>query len=84
MRTCPRKENREFPKYLVTTSVPGSGQRANQNYVTIGEAGRIFDSGFMKVDIGKEVLEPDFSLRPITSEEEALISSLADDHSASK
>jgi len=53
-------------------------------YMTMRDAGIIYDSGFVKVEIDGQVLLSDFSTRPITDEERDKIREIADDCSRSK
>lgn len=75
MKNCSCKD--DFPLYLLV--VDGKKQ-----FVPIAEAGRLFDSGWQKVDTGGLMLEKDFSVRPMTQEEERQVSTAADEYSASK
>ena len=67
----------EFPKYLMEID-------GKKKFFTIRDAGVWYDNGFMRVEIGGEVLEADFSVREITKEEREKISEIADEYSASK
>ena len=81
---CPRTKNSEFPKYLVVTSIPHLGRGKERKFITMGEAGQLFDSGMMQVEIRRYVLEAGFSVRLISEAELALISQIADAYSDSK
>ena len=70
------------PMYRVTTHL--DGKILSDRYVTIREAGVIWDSGWVHVKIDDMVLMPDLTLRKITKEENFQIQEIADEYSASK
>ncbi len=84
VRECPRKRNRKFPKYLTVRSIPHLGMPEIRTFMSMGEAGVLFDSGMMKVEIEALVLESDFTVRLLSKAEGALISALADANSDNK
>jgi hypothetical protein len=53
-------------------------------WLTLKRAGIAFDSGWVPVSIGGQVLEEDGTIRDITTEERTRIADIADDWSASK
>jgi hypothetical protein len=82
--TCPRYANYQFPKYMMVTGTRGEGRSRKREFLTISEAGQLFDCGSMQVEIGRHVLEEDFSVRPVSNSEKNLISQIADKYSESK
>lgn len=83
IQNCPRRENHEFPKYMVVVAEPKSGY-SRRSFQDLSQVAMYFNSGFLQVRIGRRVLEEDFSLRPIVDAERHLISQIADDIDASK
>lgn len=69
--------NGEFPKYEMIIN----GRR---EFLRRSEAVRAYDNGFVKVAFGSLVLNEDFSTRPLTDADKAIISDAADEYSASK
>jgi len=67
----------EFPKYLMKMD-------GNREFMNLWQAGKAYDNGFARVSFGRYVLNEDFSIRPMTDEDRALISSVADEHSGNK
>ena len=55
-----------------------------EKFLPLQQAGVVYDSGMIKVEIIGKVLEKDFKVRPITKEEENRISEIADAYSDSK
>jgi hypothetical protein len=70
-------QSREFPRYLLSIE----GQK---KFVTMQEAGVLYDSGHLRVECLDLVLGADFSVRGITHEEISEMCRIADAHSASK
>ncbi len=68
---------RQFPLFLLKID-------GKQKFLTMREAGIMFDSNFSNVENMRLVLEEDFSVRDITKEETSQMSEIADEHSASK
>lgn len=83
VRTCKRIKSFEFPKYLMKVSDPRIGHE-NKRFVSMSEAGALFESGAFAVEIRSKVLEEEFSVRPVTEAEKDQISEIADKISASK
>jgi hypothetical protein len=81
--TCERKGNHEFPKYMVKVSESKSGF-SRRSFQDMSQAAAHFTSGSSQVEIGRRVLEDDYSLRPIVDAERHLISEIADMIEASK
>lgn len=75
MSTCSCRN--DFPLFLIIVD-------GKKKFVPLKEAGILFDSGWQQVDTGGLMLEKDFSVRPMTKEEERAVSNTADDYSASK
>ncbi len=69
----------EWPKYLV---IYDGGKLKRFHRLT--QAAVDFDSGMIRVEIGDDVLEADFSLRPMTKEETSFLNMATDDYSDSK
>ena len=67
----------EFPMYLMRVDNV-------RRFMPIGRAGAVFDSGLQNVEIDGQVLESDFTIRPITDTERLKIRDIADACSASK
>ena len=67
----------EFPLYLMT-------EDGKSKFMPLRKAGVLADSMYSRVEIGKLVLEADFSVRKITEEEHDKIVEIADRHSDSK
>jgi hypothetical protein len=67
----------EFPLYLMT-------EDGKSKFMPLRQAGALADSMFSRVEIGKLVLESDFSVRKITDREHSQIVEIADRHSDSK
>jgi len=67
----------EFPLYLM---------RAGDEFefLSLKDAGVLYDNGFRPVDFGNLVLEEDLKVRAMTDDEKREISRLADEYSASK
>jgi len=76
-KETPKPESEEFPKYLMKVG-------GDRKFVTFREAYVLYDSGLVRVDFGRYVLEKDFSVRPMTDKDKAKISEAADEYSASK
>ena len=74
---CAAGSMQEFPQYLMKVD----GQR---KFLPLYEAGIAWDSGMVKVECGRYVLERDLSVRLMTDEDRACISDAADEYSASK
>ena len=55
-----------------------------RRFLSLPDAGRVFDSGHIKVSVGNLVLENTYLVREITPEERLKISGAAEEHSASK
>jgi hypothetical protein len=66
-----------FPLYLMKIN-------EEQKFLSMQQAGVIYDSGWDKVEIVGLVLEANFSVRPITAEERNQIREIADKYSSSK
>ncbi len=56
----------------------------NSSWLPIQQAGVAYDNNWVPVKIGKDVIEADGSVRPITDAERAQIVDIADEYSASK
>jgi hypothetical protein len=67
----------QFPKYLMKIN----GER---RFLTFQEAATVFNSGMSQVEFGRYVLNEDFSVRLMTTEDISRICCLADRYSASK
>ncbi len=78
--TYPRSHN-EFPKFLVTEEIDNVVERT---YLPLGQAAAKSNSYFTRVSIADEVLEADFTVRPITDEEKRSIVDLADEYDSMK
>ena len=74
--TCGHSSN-AFPMYLM---IVGNERR----FLSLLEAGKVLDSGHIRVSIGNLVLEKNYSVREITHGEAGKIYAAADEHSASK
>ena len=69
----------EFPRYLMLL-----GDNRDRFWMLIHEAGRTYDSGLVRVEIGGSVMDSEVTEREITDEERERIVQIADNHSASK
>lgn len=67
----------DWPKYRMVVS----GQ---VEWLSIRNAGIVYDSGWVPVSIGGQVMEENGDVRDITSAERTQISDIADDYSGSK
>lgn len=67
----------EFPKYSMIVD-------GKESYMTMHDAGVMYDNGHHNVDIGGKVLLSDFTIRDITRNEEEEIRKIAVAHSESK
>lgn len=78
MGTCDGgNSSNTFPMYLMIIE----GERC---FLSLQEAGKVFDNGHINVSIGNLVRESDRSVRNITPEEVTKISEVADEYSADK
>lgn len=66
-----------FPKYEMIIN-------GKKKYLSLQDAGIVYDNGFVQVEIGDNVLESDFTVRNITKKEEREIANIADEYSANK
>ncbi len=66
-----------FPRYLMIVD----GKR---RWLPLGDAGVVYDSGWVSVNIGGKVCEADGTERDITDAERNRISVIADEHSGNK
>ncbi len=71
-----------FPLYLMWSKFPD--QEEEYEFLSLKDAGILFDSGWKKVAFGNMVLESQLKLRPMTDEEKRRIEEIADEHSARK
>lgn len=69
--------NNALPRYLIQ-----QGNRSS--FMTMSEAARILDNGFVPATIGDLVLEADFSVRPLLKDDHNRLVDAADEYSASK
>ncbi|MEI6296139.1 MAG: hypothetical protein WCO84_00650 [bacterium] len=67
----------KFPLYLMLVG-------DQKKFLNLSEAGQIYDSSFINVEICGDVLMEDGSVRQITKEERGKISEIADEFSSSK
>lgn len=67
----------EFPKFLVIVD-------GRKQYLKLGLAAQALNNGFARVEVGREVLEADFTIRPITVDERRRIDNIADEWAAAK
>ena len=67
----------DFPKYLIKIN-------GDLRFLPFREAYVTYDSGYAKVELGRYVLNEDFSVREMTDEDRSMISAAADEYSASK
>lgn len=67
----------DWPKYRMVVN----GQA---EWLSIRKAGIVYDSGWVRVSIGGQVMEENGDVRDITSAERMQISDIADDYSGSK
>lgn len=67
----------EYPQYLMWIN----GER---RFLSLREAGIVYDSGYDQIEIAGEVMESDGKIRSITDEERRRISEIADRVSSSK
>ncbi len=67
----------QFPKYLMKID-------GNRRYLTFEEAAAAYNSGMSQVEFGRHVLNEDFTVRLMTTEDMSRISCAADRYSASK
>lgn len=73
-----------FPRYLMK-SRPDSQAPWTYEFLPLPQAGALFDSGWVQVEIGRLVLMDDtLSVREMTGADECAISDAADRHSESK
>lgn len=73
----------EWPKYLMKSKA-GSEKGWTRRFLTLAEAGRLFDSGFAQVQTGRYVLLEDFTVRLMTQQDADKICEAADKFSGSK
>lgn len=77
-------EEREFPLYLMRER-SSREESWSYKFLPLREAGVLFDSGFVDVEIaGFVLIDECFNIRTITAEEEDKIQRIADEYSASK
>jgi hypothetical protein len=70
-----------FPLYSMLV---GEGDRKVVEWHPLRDAGIVYDSGWVRVEIGGQVLQADGTVREITMEERRAIADLADEWSGSK
>lgn len=70
-------EPRQFPKYLMKIN----GKR---KFLSFRDACVAYDSGLVKVEFGRYVLNEDFSARKMTKEDKTKIRKAADEYCARK
>lgn len=70
-------QEQDFPRFLMRIG-------EEMKFLPMHEAGVMFDSGWVRVEIGGIVLNADYSARIITLDERDEISRIADEHSANK
>lgn len=73
----PDVRSSEFPKFLMRIG-------GKESFMPMRQAGVAYDNGWQEVVLVGKVLEADFSVRSITTEEESEIQRIADAYSASK
>lgn len=72
----------EFPLYLMWSKFPEGDDE--YDFLSINEAGILYDSGWKKVAFGNIVFESSLKFRPMTEEEKVKISEIADEYSGRK
>jgi len=70
-------QSAEFPKYLMKID-------GDRKFLSFRNASVAYNSGHARVEFGIYVLNEDFSVRKMTSEDQSNISTAADEYSASK
>jgi hypothetical protein len=60
------------------------GEKKEERWLSLQEAGVLYDNGYLNVEIGGRVREPDNLTRPISQEERDKIRDIADQVSGSK